>query len=137
MINEREMHVTAVQAPTVIEEAVGNRTNSSAFTHLLRLPRNPDTNVRAASATGDGLIFLLLLITAAVVLYFCSKRSRHVSPVDEETPQEEEEEEHALPGPHIDANTRMYDIRTFHGWVRASNTAARAAEAPGQQGGRR
>ena len=137
MIDKRTMKAMTIQGSAAIGEAGATKGNPSTFTHQLHLPRDLDTGFRTASATKDGLVFLLLLAITALVLHYCSKRSRRVSLVDEETPQAEDEREWALPGPHIDANTRMHDTRTFYGWVKSSNTTARAAEASEQQQRRR
>lgn len=133
MTHELGMHQKMPQMFTATEETVGAKGKSSALTYHLRLPRNLDTDSGAISATRDGLIFLLLLAIVAAVLVYCSKPSRRASPPDEESSQDEEVEEYALPGPHIEANTRMHDTRTFYSWVRASNTAMRAAETSGEQ----
>jgi hypothetical protein len=133
LINELKMHAMAIQGSAAIGKAVAKKGSSSTLAHQLRLPRNLDTGSRTASAIRDGLVLLLLLVIAATVIHYCSKRSRRVSLVDEESLQEKDEREWALPGPHIDANTRMHDTRTFYGWVKASNTAARAEEGSERQ----
>lgn len=90
------------------------------------LPRKLATGPKAASALRDGVVFLLLLLAVAIVMQRYRKRNTRPSPADEEAPQDDGP---ALPGPHIDANTRMQlgnRPQTFYDWVRASNAASRA-----------
>lgn len=124
------MHEMTILKQTTTEEAVAGKVNFSALTH--HLPRKLDDSSRAASATRDGIVFLLLLLIAEIVLQYCSKRRPHPSFVDEETPPEEDEGP-ALPGPHIDANTRMHHPWTFCDWVTVRNAAVPASEASEQQ----
>lgn len=132
-INEHDMQTMTTQLLTASKETESGKGKFSALTHHLRLPRGLDANFRAASAIRDGFVFLLLLFIAAVLICYCSEPSRRVSSADEESLQEDEKEEYALPGPHIDADTRMHDTRTFYGWVRANNTSAQATGRPGEQ----
>lgn len=132
MINKRVMQKLTTQLLIGSEDTVAGKGKFSALTHHLRLPRGLNANFRAASAIRDGFLFLLLLAITAALICYCSKPIRHVSSADEESPQEDEEE-YALPGPHIDANTRRHDTRTFYGWVRASNASAQAVGSPGEQ----
>ncbi|KAF9694190.1 hypothetical protein EKO04_008030 [Ascochyta lentis] len=93
--------------------------------HKLPLPRKLETSLHAASASRDGAFFLLLLLIAAIVIYQSRKRSPRRRPAEEEAPQDDGP---ALPGPHVDANTRMHledRPQTFYDWVRASNAASR------------
>lgn len=109
--------------------AVAGEANRSAL--MRRLPRKLEDSSHATTAIRDGVVFLLLLLLAAIVLHYCSESCRRPSLLDEEDPPEEDEG-YALPGPHIDANTRMRHPRTFYDWVRASNAAAQALEAARQ-----
>lgn len=124
------MHEMTILKQTTTGEAVAGKANFSALTY--HLPRNCDDSSRAASATRDGIVFLLLLLVAEIVLHYCSKRNPHPSFVDGETAPGEDEGP-ALPGPHIDANTRMHHPRISYDWVRASNSAVPASEASEQQ----
>src|SRR5690242_20107484 len=89
-------------------------------------PRNLDHGPQAGSTTRDGAVLLLLLSASALLISLYRRHhARHVRG-DTEAPQEEDDGP-ALPGPHIDANTRMqlgHPRMTFYDWVRASNAAA-------------
>ena len=127
MINARELFETTRREQTNCAGAAAGKVNFLTHEHLL--PRKLGDSLRAKSATRNGIFFLLLLFVAAIVIHHCSKRSSRLSPPDEEAPREEDNVP-ALPGPHIDANTRMHledRPQTFYDWVRASNAASWAS----------
>ena len=98
-----------------------------------KLDRKLDHHLRAASTIRNGVFFLLLLLIAALLLSRYSRRDARRRHDDDETSQAADDGP-ALPGPHIDANTRMQlDNRpqTFYDWVRASNAASRASDMSG------
>lgn len=113
----------------MIEQTGLQRSAASKVDRLVRehpLPRKLATGPKAGSALRDGVVILLLLLVVAIVMQRYRKRNTCPSPADEEAPQDDGP---ALPGPHIDANTRMQlgnRPQTFYDWVRASNAASRA-----------
>ncbi|KAJ8114462.1 hypothetical protein OPT61_g3659 [Boeremia exigua] len=62
-------------------------------------------HVHAASTIRDGVLFLLLMLTVAIVIHCYNMRNVRRRGDDEAA--QEEEDGPALPGPHVDANTRM------------------------------
>ena len=95
-------------------------------------PSKFDNNPPSASTTRDGLFLLLMLLLAALLLHHFYKRSPNRTPIDEEVAQDSGP---ALPGPHINANTRLQlnenRPQTFYDWVRASNADARGLTGAG------
>lgn len=122
MINEREQSSIAMIEQADLEEAT---TGKVVFlVRKIPLPRKLGFNSHTTSASRDGVFFLLLLLIVALVIHRYRERNSDRIVADEEAPRDDD---FALPGPHIDANTRMHlDNRpqTFYDWVRSSNAAS-------------